>query len=165
MIRRRLVSRSGLVRGGRVVVMGLARVCHISDVSGVAISNSVSDGLGAAIGQQNMVLAVGGITITGFIGTKVDTVVVIIDIVSIVVLGGFFMVSGSRLVSGSGLVNGSRLVSRSGSGLVSRSGSGLVSRSRSGLVSRSGSGLVNTGSMMDRGVMDRGVVDRGMLMG
>ena len=58
-----------------------------------------------------MVLAVGGVTITGFISTKMETSIIILDSIAIVIVSGSGFVSGSGVVRGSGFVNGSGMVS------------------------------------------------------
>ena len=92
--------------GGAVV--GLARVGDISDVAGVVIGNIVGHGLDAAVGKGDMVLAVGGIAVTGLGGAKVHTRVVIGNSVSVVVVGGGVgvVVGVSVAVNGGGMVGG-----------------------------------------------------------
>merc|ERR1719331_2682812 len=80
----------GVVSGGRLVGRGgmrlsVARVLDISDIAGVVISDSVGDSLGAPVGEEDVVLAVGGIAITGLAGTEEDTVVVILGINTVLV--------------------------------------------------------------------------------
>ena len=126
-----MVRGSGLVNGSGMVsgfvsglrVVGFASVLYISDVSRVVISDMISYGLGTTIGQQNVVLAVGSVTIAGFVSTKMETSVIILDGIAIVVVSGSIFVSGfmvrrSGMVGRSGLVNGCRVVS--GSWVVNR---------------------------------------------
>merc|ERR1719429_137457 len=83
--RGRLVDGGGVVggRGGLVDrlmggVGGLALVLDVHDVARVGIGSVVGDNLGAAVGEEDTVLAVGGVAITGLVGTKLDVVVVAI---------------------------------------------------------------------------------------
>ena len=111
----RLVDRGGVVGGrGSLVdrlmggISGLALILHVHDIARVGISSVVGDNLGAAVGKKDAVLAVGGIAITGLIGTKLDVVVVAIlgiDTILVLVLGGSLLIC--RLV-----VGGCRLVDR-----------------------------------------------------
>ena len=151
----RLVRRSGLVRWGRlvdrlrgvfggrfvrrfmVIVFGFSTVRNISNVATVSI-NRVFHSLDTAIRQQNMVRSAGGITISGFILTKVkssivilDGIVVVVSGVSVFVLG--FMIGWGGIVGRGWVVGWGWLVN--GSGLV-RSlshGSGSQAKSKKGL--------------------------------
>merc|ERR1719188_1348566 len=128
--RGRLVSRGGLVDRGRGVGGG-ALVPDIHHVAGVAISSVVGDNLGAAVGEEDTVLAIGGVAITGLVLAELDVaLVVIVGINAVLVL----VLDGGVLV---GLVGGG------GSPLLD----GVVDRGRGGLVSRGrvGSGLVGRG--------------------
>merc|ERR1719245_1084584 len=128
--RRRVVGRSRLVDGSRLVrrsslvdrlmggIGGFALILDIHDIARVGISSVVSDDLGAAVREEDTVLAVGGIAVTGLIGAKlnVGTIGVLgINAVPVLVLGGGLLIS--RLVVG-------------GSGLVSRRGVGGHGRGR-----------------------------------
>ena len=127
LVRSRLVG-SRLVGGGLVgsglvlIVAGLTLVGHISDVARVGIGDGVGHNLGAAVGKDNTVAAVGGIAVTGLVGIKVNLGVVVLDSVGVLVLGGLLI---GRLLVGGRLVRRSRLV---GGGLVG----GVVSQSHSG---------------------------------
>ena len=139
----RLVSRGRVVLGGRfvrrfmVIVFGLSAVGNISNITAVSI-DSVFHGLGTAIRQQNVVRTVSGITISGFILTKVkssivilDGIVVVVSGVSVFVLG--FMIGWGGFVRRGWVVGWGWLVN--GSGLV-RSlshGSGSQTKSKKGL--------------------------------
>ena len=124
-----MVSRCRLVgRGGLVGRLGVAGVLDIGDVARVVISDSVGDSLGAAVGEEDVVLAVGGIAVTVLLGAEEDTVVVILGINTVLVgvEGGGLLVGRSRgiggrgaplvdsVVSGGGLVSRGRLVGRGG---------------------------------------------------
>ena len=131
--RSRVVGRSRLVDGGRLVgwsrfvdrggvvggrgslvdrlmggISGLALILHVHDIARVGISSVVGDNLGAAIREEDAVLAIGGVAITGLVGTKLNIVVVAIlgiHAVLVLILGGSLLVC--RLVVGrSGLVDG-----------------------------------------------------------
>ena len=123
--RSRRVSRGRLVDRGRGVGGG-ALVPDIHHVAGVAISSVVGDNLGAAVGEEDAVLTIGGVAITGLVGTKLDVVLVAIlgiNTILVLVLGGSLLIS--RLV-----VGGCRLVD-SGRGIRGR-GVGGHSRGRGG---------------------------------
>ena len=104
--RSRLVDRGGVV-GGRVSLMdrlmggigGFALILDIHDIARVGICSVVGDNLGAAVGKKDTVLAIGGVAITGLVGTKLDVVLVSIlgiDTILVLVLGGSLLIS--RLV-------------------------------------------------------------------
>ena len=106
----------GLVGGLVLGVLGLSLVSHISNISGVSISNGVGNDLDTAIGKVDTVLSVSGIAITGLVLLESSLAVVVSDGVGVLVLWGLIIVGllvGSGLVSGSGLVRGG-LVSRGG---------------------------------------------------
>ena len=96
----------GLVmRGGRVA---LALVLDVGDVAGVGVTYMVVDDLLPAVGKEDVVGAAGGLTVPVLAGTKVDTVVIINNLVSVIVDGGFavlgFVVFGGGFVGGGGPV-------------------------------------------------------------
>ena len=107
----RLVSRggfvggSGFVSGSGFVFLCVSRVCHISLVSGVSISNCVSDSLGTTIGEEDAVLTVGSISITRFFLIEVHAMIVINDSIVVSVVGGLFVVCRGGFVGGGGPVN------------------------------------------------------------
>ena len=134
MIRSRLVRRSRLVGRGRlvdrlrgvfggrfvrrfmVIVFGFSTVRNISNIATVSI-NRVFHSLDTAIRQQNVVRSAGGITISGFILTKVKSSIVILDGIVVVVgrVGVFvfgFMVGWGGFVRGGRLVGWGRVVSQ-----------------------------------------------------
>ena len=88
----RLVSWGRVVFGGRgvfwgrlvFIIMGFAAVSNFSNVSGVSIIR-VSHSLGTTIGQENMVRSAGSISVSGFILTKVESSIVILDGIVVVV--------------------------------------------------------------------------------
>ena len=152
--RGRLVRRSRLIRGGRLVRggRGVSRVLDISNVARVAISNSVSHSLGTAVREKDLITAVGGIAVTGFIGIEVNVGIVVLDGIGILVLGGDRGIL--RLaVRRPGLVGGGRLIGR-GRGI---GWGGLVGTNRS----IGGSRLIGA----DRGISGCGLVDWGGLVG
>ena len=112
--RGRFVSRGGVVFGGRfvrrfvVIVFGFSTVRYISNIATISI-NRVFHSLGTAIRQQNMVRSASGITISGFILTKVKSSIVILDGI-VVVVGGVgvfvfgFMIRWGRFVGRGRLV-------------------------------------------------------------
>ena len=107
-----LVRRSRLVDRGRVIggrgslvdrlmggIGGFALILDIHDIARVGISSVVGDNLGAAIREEDAVLAIGGVAITGLVGTKLDVVLVSIlgiDTILVLVLGRSLLIS--RLV-------------------------------------------------------------------
>ena len=101
-------------------VFGFATVRNISNIATVSI-NRVFHSLDTAIRQQNMVRSAGGITISGFILTKVKSSIIILDSIVVVVgrVGIFvfgFMVGWGGFVGGSRLVGWGRAVSQGNSG-------------------------------------------------
>ena len=111
------MDRGGVVGGrGSLVdrlmgsIGGFALILDIHDIARVGISSVVGDNLGAAIRKEDAVLAIGGVAITGLVGTKLDVVLVSIlgiDTILVLVLGRSLLIS--RLV-----VGGCRLVDRGG---------------------------------------------------
>ena len=99
-------------------ISGMPFVYNFSNVTGVGVSGMVSDNLGAAIRKEDAVLAIGGVAITGLVGTKLNIVVVAIlgiHAVLVLILGGSLLVC--RLVVGrSGLVDGGWGIRRRGVG-------------------------------------------------
>ena len=88
-------SWSGLVFLGRTAVL------DISDVSGFAI-NAVGHGLDSSVGQQNVVFSAGGVSITAFVLSKVQSGIIVFDVVGIIVVGRAvfgLLVSGRRSIS------------------------------------------------------------------
>merc|ERR1719468_832779 len=122
-----------------MVVVGLTSVLHISNIARVIVSHVVGDGLGSAIGQQNVVVTVGSVPITGLLLAVMKTGIVILDSVTVLVMGGSFMVRRGGVSIGGGVVD---------RGMVDR---GMVDR---GMVDR---------SVVDGGVVDGGVGDGGMV--
>ena len=110
----RLVRRGILVNGG---IRGLALILDIHHIAGVAISGVVGNNLGAAVGEEYTVGAIGGVSITCLLSTELNvTVVAILGIntILVLVLGRCILVS--RLMVGrGGLVGGSRFVGVRGS--------------------------------------------------
>lgn len=98
-------SRLGVVRSrsrvGLGSISGFTTVLDIGHIARVVISNMVGDGLDATIGQSNVVFAVGGVAVTSLVGTEVDAGVIVLDGVSVLVVGGSFFVRG-----GGGMVGG-----------------------------------------------------------
>ena len=95
----------GLVGGSGLVFLSVSGVLNISNVSIVSI-NSVGHSLGTAVREEDVVRAAGGLSVPVFAGAKVDSMVVIENFVSVVVVGGFavlgFVVRGSRFVGRGG---------------------------------------------------------------
>ena len=100
-----MITGGGLVSRGGVVFLSVSRVCHISLVSGVSISNCVSDSLGTTIGEEDAVLTVGSVSITRLFLVEVHTGVVVIDSVVVSVVGGLFVVCWGGFVGRGGPVN------------------------------------------------------------
>ena len=92
----------GGVDGG---VGGLALVLNVHDVARVGVGSVVGDNLGTAIGEEDTVLAVGGVAIPGLIGTEIDlSVVGVLGVNAILVLVVGRAVLG--LFVGGGVVGG-----------------------------------------------------------
>ena len=81
---------------GRGIVC-LTLILDISNIARVSIGNIVGDNLGAAVRKGNTVLAIGGVSITSLILTKVGTRVLISHSVLVSVrLGGELLYWGIR---------------------------------------------------------------------
>ena len=107
----------GMMRRGMVggLVMRLARVLDVGNVSRVGVIDVVGHGLEAAVRKLDVVLALGGIAVAALAGTKVEAVLVG-DTVLIRVVGGSGLVVG--LVVAASVVRGGGVVDR---GMVDRS--------------------------------------------
>ena len=129
-----LVVGRGLVDGGlmdRLMVGGLTLVLDIHHVARVGIGGVVVHNLGAAVGEEDAVVASGGVAIALLISTKLHVVAIAvlgIDTVLVGVVGGTVLVLGLMVAAS---MVGSR---------------GMVDR-----------GVVD-GGMVDRGMVHRGVV-------
>ena len=78
-------------------VGGLALVLDVHHVAGVAVGGVVGDDLGAAVGEEDAVRAVGGVAVTGLVGVELDVALVAVlgvDAVLVLVLGGSVLVLG-----------------------------------------------------------------------
>jgi hypothetical protein len=99
---------SGLVLG----VLGNALIAHISNITGLGISNLVGDDLGPAVGKLDAVGSTGGIPVALLVLAKVD--------LGVVVGNGVVVVVGSRLIvlrlliGGPWGVRGGRVVGQAG---------------------------------------------------
>jgi len=99
-----MVGGSRLVRGGRLVrilvnggIRGLALILDVHHIARVAISSVVGDNLGAAVGEEDAVRAVGGVTIAGLLSTELNVAIVAvlgINAILVLVLGRSILVSG-----------------------------------------------------------------------
>ena len=119
----------GLVDGLRVVALAVVDLMRLSvvgvldvhDSARVGIINLVCHGLEAAVGEGNMVAAVGRVAVPGLVGTKLDGVLVVVvgvDTILVFIMGwgllvGWLMVGGGVLVYGS-MVGGAVEVGRGG---------------------------------------------------
>ncbi len=98
--RSRLVGRLGLVAllgfvGLLRLVAGLALVLHISNIARVLIGNGVVDSLGATVGEENPVGALGAVAIALLLLAKVERAtigIVVLNTVSVLVVGGTLLV-------------------------------------------------------------------------
>ena len=89
-------------------------VGYFNNISRITISSVVLDNLGTAIWEDNTVFAIGGVSITSFIGSKVDSSIFISNSVFVLVFSwdisvswlfvGWGMVSWSGVICWSGLV-------------------------------------------------------------
>ena len=102
----------GGVVGSRLMVGGLALVLDIHHIAGVGIGSVVGHNLGAAIGEEDMVVTIGGVAIALLISTKLHIVAIAIlgintILVSIVGLSGFvlWLMVSTTVVRGRGVVN------------------------------------------------------------
>merc|ERR1719507_1141344 len=86
---------SGMV-GSRLVVGGLALVLDVHHVARVGIGSVVVHNLGAAVGEEDTVVASGGVAVALLIGTELHVVAIGIRgidavLVSVVGLGGLVL--------------------------------------------------------------------------
>merc|ERR1719245_2799354 len=105
-------------------VGGLALVLHVHDVARVGVGSVVGDNLGTAIGEEDTVLAIGGVAIPGLVGAKVNLSIVgvlSVDAILVLVVGrsvlGLFV--GGGVVGGlmdGGVVGGGVHVGAKGDG-------------------------------------------------
>ena len=99
----------GLVSG---LVFGVLSFTFVFDISDITVGISgVGDDLDATVGKVDSVRSLGVVSITGLFGGEVGVRVVILNGISVGVLGrhigvGGFVVSGSRGVVGGGVVSG-----------------------------------------------------------
>ena len=103
-----------------MVLLGVARVLNISDITVVSI-DGIGHSLGATVGKEDVVLASDGSTVGILASSKVDSSIVINNIVSVVVVsrsvvfglvvGGGGFVRRGGFVRGGGFVGGSGPVS------------------------------------------------------
>ena len=124
MVGNRLIRGSRLVRGGRLVrilvnggIRGLALILDIHHIAGVAISGVVGDNLGAAVGEEDTVGAIGRVAITGLLSTELNVAIVGvlgINSILVLVLGRRILVLG-LMVGRGGFVGWGRLVGVRGS--------------------------------------------------
>ena len=129
----------GMMDGSVVgLVMRLAGVLDVGNVAGVSVVNVVGHGLETAVGELNMVLALGGVAVAALSGTEVETVL-ISDTVLIGVMGGSGLVLGLMVAS---VVRGRGVVDR-----------GVMDW-----------GMVDNGGVVDGGVMHGGVVHGGVVV-
>merc|ERR1719229_112493 len=82
--------------GSRLMVGGLALVLDIHHVARVGIGSVVVHNLGAAIGEEDAVVASGGVAVTALIGTELHVVAIGVRgidavLVSVVGLGGLVL--------------------------------------------------------------------------
>ena len=82
-----LIVGGGRVSGLVVVSLGVTVVLDISGVTGVAI-DVVVDGLFAAIGENNLVVSGGLVTITGLVLAHVNVLAIFLDDPVVFVVGG-----------------------------------------------------------------------------
>ena len=104
-----LVSRGGgglVLGGGGAGVAGRALVLHVGDVAGVVVGDVVAHDLGAAVGEEDAVLAVGGVAVAGLARAEVDTGVLVPDAVLVAVVGGGLLVLGRSVAGAVGEGNG-----------------------------------------------------------
>ena len=94
-------SRSRVVRSRGRSVFSLTIICNISDVSTITI-NTVSYSLDSSIGKSNIVTSRSRVSVTFFIGTKVNSGIVISNSISVVVGSWDISISGGRVVRGRG---------------------------------------------------------------
>ena len=131
----------GLGGMGSGAVVGLARVGDVGDVAGVIVSDGVLHGLETAVGESDMVLTIGGVAIAGLIGAKVGAVVVVMDSIGVLVVGGLLLVGGAMrgrgVVWGRGMVGGRDMSSRGGGHKSEEGNKGLKEKKRQILFSRS----------------------------
>ena len=107
MIRSRFVDWfvSGFAVSLGFVVFGFSTVLNVSNITPIPI-NGISDSLGTSVRKEDMVIAVGSISVAFFFLTKVKSSIVILDGIGIVVgVGLVFGFVVCRGVVGGGVVS------------------------------------------------------------
>mgnify|MGYP006877618817 CR=1 FL=1 len=118
------ISRSGLVGGLVFGVLGDTLVLDIGDVSGVVIGDGVGHDLSATVRKSDAVFAVGGVSVTGLVGSEVHAGVSVLDGVFVGVGGGNVGVGGLVIGGGRGVGRGRVVGSRGVGGAVVSHGDG-----------------------------------------
>ena len=97
--------------GSRLMVRGLALILDVHHIARVAIGSVVGHNLCAAVREEDMVAALGGVAITGLLSTEVNVALVGVlgintVLVSVVGLGGLVLglVVAVAMVLGGGMV-------------------------------------------------------------
>ena len=97
-------SRGGLV-GGRG--LGVSLVLDIGNIARVGVTDGVLDNLGAAVGEEDGVSAVGGVSVTGLGGIESEVGVLVLDGVAVLVVDrGVLIDGGGGVGRGSGGAGG-----------------------------------------------------------
>ena len=122
----RLVGGGSRLVGGRSRLvgsrsLGVALILDISNVTRVVISHVVGHNLPAAVREKHIVSSIGGVAITGLVGPKVHTSIVVLDGILVLIVGGLL------LVGGGGGIGRRRAGSRHGSNGGSKGNEGLGS--------------------------------------
>ena len=97
---RSVLGSRGMV-AGRLGVFGVADISHVARVG---IVNVVLHSLDTAVRKGNVILALGGIPVTGLHLAKVGAGVVVLNGILIVVLGWLFLIGGAMAIGGGGAV-------------------------------------------------------------
>ena len=102
------------------IIVSLTRVSNISNISTVAISYIVVNSLSATIRKSYTIGARGRVTITGFIGLEVSSIVVIMDAI-FKLIDSRFIVGDWCFIGGSSMIGRSWFMVRRDRSMVRRS--------------------------------------------
>ncbi|TRY79730.1 hypothetical protein TCAL_16116 [Tigriopus californicus] len=109
------VDRASVIRGGLVgVIVGLTRVLDISHITRVVISHLVGHGLNAAIRQSHVILTIGGVAVSGLVGSKVDSRIIIMDSITVLIVSRLVLVIVTVVGGPAAMMRGSMIGSWGG---------------------------------------------------
>jgi hypothetical protein len=144
------VDRASVIRGGLVgVIVGLTRVLDISHITRVVISHLVGHGLNAAIRQSHVILTIGGVAVSGLVGSKVDSRIIIMDSITVLIVSRLVLVIVTVVGGPAAMMRGSMIGSWGG---MVRSWGGMIAHPMREGSSRGGQGHGSQGSDYGEGL-------------